>query len=117
MHGLGSSTSFWEAVVRGSSLSKTYRIVRHDTDGSGLSPISSISAAKQAGLITIEDYAEDLGAVMDFVGVEKAAGVIGHSMSGLVATHFAARYPHRVEKLGALSLSYISFSSLLLTPF
>ncbi|GAA5870787.1 hypothetical protein JCM8547_001708 [Rhodosporidiobolus lusitaniae] len=99
MHGLGSNTSFWEAPFTGSKLTQTYRLVRYDFDGHGLSPVSSLAAASGSGMLTLDDLVEDLGAVMDFVRVEKAAGIVGHSMSGLVASTFAARYPERVDKL------------------
>ncbi|GAA6028576.1 hypothetical protein JCM8097_007290 [Rhodosporidiobolus ruineniae] len=99
LHGLGSNTSFWEATLSDTTLSKTYRLVRYDFDGHGLSPASTLAFASGGGLLTIDDLVEDLGAVMDYVGVQKAAGVVGHSMSGLVASTFAARNPERLEKL------------------
>ncbi|GAA5983450.1 hypothetical protein JCM11641_007853 [Rhodosporidiobolus odoratus] len=99
MHGLGSSTSFWEAALHDSKLSKTYRLVRYDFDGHGISPVSSLSYGNEAGNLSLDDLAEDLMAVMEFVGVEKAAGIVGHSLSGLVASKFAARFPDKVDKL------------------
>ncbi|BGP17705.1 hypothetical protein JCM10213_005285 [Rhodosporidiobolus nylandii] len=105
MHGLGSSTSFWEASLSSSALADKYRLVRYDFDGHGLSPVSPLCFGNESSNLSIDDLVEDLAAVMDHVRVEKAAGVVGHSMSGLVASKFAARYPHRVEKvvlLGAM---------------
>jgi pimeloyl-ACP methyl ester carboxylesterase len=93
MHGLGSSTTFYETALSLSTLALTYRLVRYDFEGHGLSPLSDKAD------LTIDSLAEDLRDVMDAVGVEKAAGVVGHSMSGLVAMTFAARWPERVEKL------------------
>ncbi|ORY74051.1 putative hydrolase [Leucosporidium creatinivorum] len=95
MHGLGSSTTFYETALSLSKLSSQYCLVRYDFDGHGLSPLSS----KTEGAISIDSLAEDLKEVMDVVGVKKAKGVVGHSMSGLVALTFAAKYPDRTEKL------------------
>lgn len=91
LHGLGSSHTFYEAPLLKSKLRTKFRLIRYDFNGHGLSPLT--------GDVSIESLAEDLKAVMDYAGVERAAGVVGHSMSGLVATTFAARYPERVDKL------------------
>ncbi|GJN90223.1 hypothetical protein Rhopal_003222-T1 [Rhodotorula paludigena] len=99
MHGLGSSTSFYEAPLSSSRLRQHFRLIRYDFDGHGLSPVSSLDAADEAGMLSIEDLAEDLNAVIDWAGCSKVAGVVGHSMSGLVASTFAARYPEKVDKL------------------
>lgn len=95
MHGLGSSTTFYETALSLSKLASQYRLVRYDFDGHGLSPLSS----NTEGAVSIESLAEDLKEVMDLVGVKQAKGVVGHSMSGLVALTFAAKYPDRTEKL------------------
>lgn len=97
MHGLGSSTTFYETALSLSKLKESYRLVRYDFDGHGLSPFS--------GSLSIESLAEDLKEVMEWCGVKSAAGVTGHSMSGLVALTFAAKYPDRVDKLCELSFS------------
>ncbi|KAK4046076.1 hypothetical protein OIV83_006381 [Microbotryomycetes sp. JL201] len=93
MHGLGSSTSFYEAPLLSSRLSSKYKIVRYDFDGHGLSPLN------QTGQLSIESLVQDLAHVMDYAQVDKAAGVVGHSMSGCVALTFSAKYPERVDKL------------------
>ena len=47
----------------------------------------------------LDDHADDLAAVLDHLGIERAV-VVGHSMGGFVAVRFAHRHPHRVA--GAL---------------
>ena len=47
---------------------------------------------------TLEDYAADVDAFMDTVGVEKAT-LVGSSGGGLMAQRVAVRYPHRVSRL------------------
>lgn len=104
MHGLGSSTSYWQAALSDTRLSSSFRLIRYDFDGHGLSPVSELDAADDAGMLSIEDLVEDLGAVLRWAGVERVKALVGHSMSGLVASTFAARYPDKVEKLGAAVL-------------
>lgn len=47
---------------------------------------------------TTRDMARDLKAVLDVLQVEKAS-LLGVSMGGMIAQHFAAEYPQCVEKL------------------
>lgn len=47
---------------------------------------------------TTRDMARDLKAAMDELGIEKGS-LVGVSMGGMIAQHFAADYPERVEKL------------------
>jgi len=103
MHGLGSSTSFWEATLANSKLEHQFTLIRYDFDGHGNSPFSGASSASDGDRLNLLELVEDLKDVLDHVGVEKAAGIVGHSMSGLVASTFAARYPERLDKLGELT--------------
>jgi pimeloyl-ACP methyl ester carboxylesterase len=92
-HGLGSSLNFWGATADALALSSSHRLVRYDFDGAGSSPLSSPS-------LSIDSLAQDAIDLLDTLGIDKAV-VIGHSMSGLVATTLASRFPDRVEKLSA----------------
>ena len=47
---------------------------------------------------TTRDMAEDLKAAMEELGI-RSASVMGVSMGGMIAQHFAAAYPELVEKL------------------
>ena len=47
---------------------------------------------------TTRDMAGDLKAAMDVLGIEKA-DLVGVSMGGMIAQHFAADYPERLGKL------------------
>lgn len=98
MHGLGSSHTFYQAALSLSSLKQKYRVIRYDFDGHGLSPFSG------ARSFSIDSLVEDLRELMDDCDVRAAAGIVGHSMSGLVATSFAAKYPDRVQKLCSSAL-------------
>ena len=45
-----------------------------------------------------KDMAEDIAIFMEHMGIEKAS-IIGVSMGGMIAQHFAAEFPERTEKL------------------
>jgi pimeloyl-ACP methyl ester carboxylesterase len=89
-HGFGSSLHTWEAWA--SALESTYRVVRFDLPGNGLSdpdPTGDYSDERSLQLFL---------AVMDSLGLAKA-GIAGHSIGGRLAWTFAARHPERVERL------------------
>lgn len=67
--------------------------MRYDFEGHGLSPLRDGSA------LSIDSLVEDLKELLDALGVKTARGIVAHSMSGLAATTFAAKYPARVEQL------------------
>ncbi|SCZ87632.1 BZ3500_MvSof-1268-A1-R1_Chr2-2g05098 [Microbotryum saponariae] len=87
LHGLGSSHTFYEAALSQS----TSRLISYDFNGHGLSPLQTP--------LSIDSLANDLKELMDHFGVESARGIVAHSMSGLVATTFASKWPEKVEKL------------------
>jgi class 3 adenylate cyclase len=67
------------------------RLILMDRRGTGLSdPI--------AGELPIEEELEDVTAVLDAAGSERAA-LVGHTASGPYAAHYAARHPERVRAL------------------
>ncbi|GAA5933397.1 uncharacterized protein JCM15063_001304 [Sporobolomyces koalae] len=102
IHGLGSSTTFWQATVTESKLQDHFTLIRYDFDGHGLSPFSrehANAADEGSSELSLLDLVEDLRQVLDWSNVKRAAGVVGHSMSGLVASTFAQRYPDRLDKL------------------
>ena len=72
-------------------LSEFCRVILFDKRGSGLSD-------RDVGDSTVEDRMDDLRAVLDAVGSERAA-VLGFSEGGSLATLFAATYPERVHGL------------------
>jgi class 3 adenylate cyclase len=81
-----------------SRLSKFSRLIRFDKRGTGLSD-------RVAGIATLEDRMDDVRAVMDAVGSERAA-LFGISEGGPMSLLFAATYPERVSAL----VLYASFA-------
>ena len=67
------------------------RLIVFDKRGSGLSE-------REVGASTLEERMDDLRAVLDAVGSERAA-VLGFSEGGSLAMLFAATYPERVHAL------------------
>ncbi|MEQ8243981.1 alpha/beta fold hydrolase [Fulvivirga sp.] len=77
-------------------LGKICRVILFDKRGTGLSD-------RVVELSTLEERMDDIRAVMDAVGSEKAI-LFGHSEGGCVSALFAATYPNRVISLIAFGI-------------
>lgn len=89
---VGAAGSAWLPQVEG--LASRFTCITFDNRGMGRS--------RPAGRpITVEQMADDARAVLDHAGVS-AAHVVGHSLGGLVAQHFAAAHPLRTKTLALL---------------
>ena len=73
------------------SWSERFRVIRYDTRGHGASPVPD-------GPYSIDDLADDVVALLDRLGVERAH-VVGLSLGGMTAMRLAARNPDRVDRL------------------
>ncbi|WP_027008485.1 adenylate/guanylate cyclase domain-containing protein [Conexibacter woesei] len=71
------------------------RLIRFDRRGSGMSD-------RPPGAAPLEDHLDDVLAVLDAVGSERAA-LIGHSEGCALATLFAATVPSRVRAMALMS--------------
>jgi pimeloyl-ACP methyl ester carboxylesterase len=71
--------------------SKVCRLIRFDKRGTGLSD-------RPVHMATLEERTDDIRAVMDAVGIERAS-IFGVSEGGSMASLFAATYPQRVNAL------------------
>lgn len=93
--GLGGRGAFWANQVQ--AFARHFRVITHDHRGCGHStPGKAIWGAEQ--------MAEDLIALMDALGIEKAH-LVGHSTGGAIGQHIALRWPERLERL-VLSCSW-----------
>ena len=90
LHGFGSSLQTWDAWGQG--LANEYRMVRLDSAGCGL------TGPAEPGDYSDEADVQRLLAVVDQLGLPSMT-VVGHSMGGRLAWHFAAAHPQRVDKL------------------
>jgi pimeloyl-ACP methyl ester carboxylesterase len=94
LHGFGSSLQTWEAWA--ASLSATYRVIRLDLPGFGLT-----------GADPTDDYSDDramhvIAALMDYLHLPRAT-LIGNSLGGKLAWEFAAAYKQRIDRLVLIS--------------
>lgn len=94
-HSLLFDHRMWAPQV--AELSKDFRCVAIDFRGHGQSD------EPKAGM-TILDYAEDYGKVLDHLGVESAI-FVGLSMGGMTAMPFALAHPSRVRALVLMDTS------------
>ncbi len=89
IHGIYCSRQQWGRQV--AAFENDYRVITCDLRGHGQS-------AASAGAYSIKLFAEDLLALLDELGLEKAI-CCGHSFGGLVAQELALSYPERVRGL------------------
>ncbi|MBV9734274.1 MAG: 3-oxoadipate enol-lactonase [Acidisphaera sp.] len=89
LHSLGTSLHVWDEQA--TALSRSFRVIRPDLRGHGLSQVTP-------GPYTIGGLAEDVAAVLDALGVARAH-VAGLSIGGMVAQALAAQAPFRVLSL------------------
>ncbi|MCA0256929.1 MAG: 3-oxoadipate enol-lactonase [Proteobacteria bacterium] len=89
VNSLGTDFRIWDAVM--AELGNAYAYVLHDKRGHGLSGMGETP-------YSIETHADDLIALLDHLGVEKAV-IWGLSVGGLIAQDLCARHAHRVHGL------------------
>ena len=89
LHGNGEDTSYF--VHQMEPFARHFRVIAVDTRGHGQTP-------RGEAPFTIRQFAEDLLAFMDRLGIEKAH-ILGFSDGGNIAMLFAMMHPERVEKL------------------
>jgi 3-oxoadipate enol-lactonase len=92
---LGATRGMWDPQV--SPLAERYRVVTYDIRGHGDSPAPP-------GPYTLDDLVDDLVALLDEVGAQRAH-VAGLSLGGMTAMRLAAREPDRVDRLALLCTS------------
>ena len=93
IHGYPLDHSIWDAVLP--LLENDFDLLIPDVRGFGQS--STVDAP-----YSMTDIAADLAAIMDSLGIEKAA-FAGHSMGGYVALAFAKGFPDRISGLSLIA--------------
>jgi homoserine O-acetyltransferase len=86
---------WWEAQATSFDLDR-YRVLSFDWLGADGAIDLPIDPA---------DQAEAIARLLDHLGIERLHAFIGSSYGGMVGMHFAARYPHRIRGLLAISAS------------
>lgn len=92
---LGATRAMWDAQVP--ALAERFRVITYDTRGHGDSPVPD-------GPYAIDDLVDDLVALLDRLGIERAH-VAGLSLGGMTGMRLAAREPARVDRLVLLCTS------------
>jgi 3-oxoadipate enol-lactonase len=92
LNGVAMSIAHWKPLVE--RLPARYRFLLHDFRGQLLSP----DVPGKPGVQRLEDHVEDLRALMDAVGVERAH-MVGTSYGAEVAMLFAITHPRRTASL------------------
>ncbi len=89
LHCWAGSREYWKWTIR--SLVPQFRIYALDLKGFG-------DSEKPKDGYSMSDFSSLLVEFFDTLGIDKAV-LVGHSMGGTIAVHFAEQYPERVEKL------------------
>jgi 3-oxoadipate enol-lactonase len=92
---LGATRAMWDPQVP--ALAERYRVITYDTRGHGESPVP-------AGPYSLDDLVDDLVALLDEAGAERAH-VAGLSLGGMTGMRLAAREPARLHRLALLCTS------------
>ncbi|HVH06099.1 MAG TPA: alpha/beta fold hydrolase [Myxococcota bacterium] len=92
-HGLLSRRATWHTNGFVAALAERFTVVAVDSLGHGESDKPADAAAYRR-----DARADDLAAVLDAIGAERAH-LVGYSMGGWMATGFAARHPRRLLSL------------------
>ena len=90
VHGFPLDHSMWQQQLE--VLAHRYRVIAPDLRGFGLSDVTP-------GTVTMEQYADDLAALLDALKITEPITFCGLSMGGYVAWQFVARHPQRLQRL------------------
>ncbi|HXG37788.1 MAG TPA: alpha/beta fold hydrolase [Bacteroidota bacterium] len=94
LHGLLGSSDNWHTV--GKKLGDAFRVFALDARNHGRSPHDDV--------MTYEAMAEDVREFLEQKNLTTAY-LLGHSMGGKIAMHFALRHPEKIEKLVVVDIA------------
>lgn len=104
--GLAGLSSFWAKQVE--VLSAKFKVITYDHRGCGKSDL-------EPAAVSIETMAQDLLALLDALGIERAS-IAGHSTGGAICQHLAAHASERLEKI-IVSCSWTAADAYMRTLF
>jgi pimeloyl-ACP methyl ester carboxylesterase len=90
LHGFPLSRVMWQEQLSG--IGSAYRVIAPDLRGHGESPAPE-------GVYTMDEMADDVVELIDFLHISERIVLGGLSMGGYVALSLVARYPQRVRAL------------------
>jgi pimeloyl-ACP methyl ester carboxylesterase len=91
VHGFPLDHNMWNAQI--DALAAGYRVIAPDLPGLGR------SAAGGAEAVGMEQFADDLAALLDALGIAEPVVLCGLSMGGYIAFQFWKQYPARLRAL------------------
>lgn len=94
LHGFPLDHTMWSAQI--DALAPTCRVIAPDLRGFGR---SSLGNAEPSRGIAIEEYADDVAALLDSLEVGEPTVLAGFSMGGYIAWQFVRKYMNRVRAL------------------
>src|SRR5690606_12177651 len=101
---------WWRDIIgQGGALDTCrYRVLGMDFIGGSADSTGPRAGQQDFPAIASQDQAAALCAVLDHLGIEQLAGIIGASYGGMVALAFAQRWPKRVAHIVAISAAHRS---------
>ncbi len=90
VHGFPMSHAMWAAQT--SALRDRFRVIAPDLRGFGESP-------DESDVVTMEQFADDLAAMLEQLGITEPIVLCGLSMGGYVAWQFVRKYPQKLRGL------------------
>jgi 3-oxoadipate enol-lactonase len=90
LHGFPLDHTMWDAQVE--ALEGDYRVIVPDLRGFGQSGVTE-------GKVTMQDFADDVAALLDALGIDEPVVLVGLSMGGYVAFQFFRRHRARLRAL------------------
>ncbi|HKF35787.1 MAG TPA: alpha/beta hydrolase [Ktedonobacteraceae bacterium] len=89
VHGITANASCFQALAE--ILAVDHRVFAYDLRGRG-------DSDKPESGYSIPQHADDLAELIEELGLDRPV-VVGHSLGGLIALHFATHYPQKLSKL------------------
>jgi 3-oxoadipate enol-lactonase len=100
VHGFPVDHSMWRGQIE--SLAADHRVIALDLRGFGATPLAATEAEadqRAACGVAMEEYADDLAAVLDALGISEPITLAGFSMGGYVAWQFWKKHRQRIKAL------------------
>jgi pimeloyl-ACP methyl ester carboxylesterase len=114
--GVGAQLLWWRKAFCEKLVDQGLRVIRYDNRDVGLSSkldgrhqggplvprmLRSFLGLRSEAVYTLEDMADDAGALLDHLEIDRAH-IVGASMGGMIAQIFAARHSHRTHTLALI---------------
>ncbi len=100
LHGITGSRRYWQRRVR--PLARDFRLILPDLIGFGLSPKPHVDYTMELFRDSVRSFLEEIGLA------DRPLAIVAHSLGGLVALEYAARYGGHLRRIAIFSLPRFS---------